>query len=107
MREPGVFRVPVDGGEEVRVLDHGRAGVFAGFDKGICLLHTDPNGNSFVEIFNFATQRLSRVAALPKGTRIGLTPNDRSLAVSPDGRWILYVQLDRSGNDIMLMENFR
>jgi hypothetical protein len=29
------------------------------------------------------------------------------LAVSPDGRWILYDQLDQSGSDIMLVENFQ
>jgi len=28
------------------------------------------------------------------------------LAISPDGRWILYSQLDQGGNDIMLVENF-
>ena len=29
------------------------------------------------------------------------------LALSPDGRWILYVQEDREEFDIMLLENFR
>jgi len=29
------------------------------------------------------------------------------LAVSPDGRSILYVQRDSSSSDIMLVENFR
>jgi hypothetical protein len=28
-------------------------------------------------------------------------------AVSPDGRWILCAQLDQSGSDIILLENFR
>ncbi len=29
------------------------------------------------------------------------------LALSPDGSWILYVQIDRVEMDIMLVENFR
>jgi hypothetical protein len=29
------------------------------------------------------------------------------LAVSPDGQWVLYPQIDQSGSDIMLVENFR
>jgi hypothetical protein len=29
------------------------------------------------------------------------------LAVSPDGRSVLYWQVDESDNDIMLVENFR
>jgi hypothetical protein len=28
------------------------------------------------------------------------------LAVSPDGRWLLYTQVDQSGSDIMPVENF-
>lgn len=28
------------------------------------------------------------------------------IVVSPDGRWLLYTQVDQSGSDIMLMENF-
>jgi hypothetical protein len=29
------------------------------------------------------------------------------LAVSPDGRWILYTQFDQAGSELMLVENFR
>ena len=29
------------------------------------------------------------------------------LAVSPDGRWLLFTQIDQSGRDLMLLENFR
>jgi len=30
-----------------------------------------------------------------------------AFSVSPDGRWILYAQLDQAGSDVMLIENFR
>ena len=30
-----------------------------------------------------------------------------ALTLSPDGRWLLFAQRDRSGSDIMLVENFR
>ena len=34
-------------------------------------------------------------------------PVDLGLAVSPDGRKLLFTQLDYSGQDLMLVENFR
>jgi hypothetical protein len=30
-----------------------------------------------------------------------------ALAVSPDGRWILYEQFEQAGSELMLVENFR
>jgi hypothetical protein len=31
--------------------------------------------------------------------------NDIGLSVSPDGKWVLYSQLDRSGSNVMLAES--
>lgn len=39
-------------------------------------------------------------------TLVSLTGAGR-LAVSPDGRWLLYPQVDQAGSDILLVENFR
>jgi hypothetical protein len=36
----------------------------------------------------------------------GLYWSGPSLAVTADGRWILYVQTDQTEGDIMLVENF-
>jgi hypothetical protein len=29
------------------------------------------------------------------------------LSISPDGRWVLYTQMDQAGSDLMLVENYR
>ena len=56
-----------------------------------------------INFFDFATRRVTPVAALEKEPVAG----DSGFAVSPDGRLILYAQRDLTGSDIMLMENFR
>jgi hypothetical protein len=34
-------------------------------------------------------------------------PPDAGLAISPDGRYLLFAQVDAIGSDLMLVENFR
>jgi hypothetical protein len=43
-----------------------------------------------------------RVTELLKGTQ-----RHHGFAVSPDGRWVLYAQVDKYESDIMLVEYFR
>jgi len=59
-------------------------------------------------LFRFSTGRRSTLQPL---LHLGLNPgrgfSTPALAVSPDERWILYVQMDRNSSDLMLVENFR
>jgi len=106
---PGMWRMPVGGGEEVPVLDspgRGRWGQAALAKNGI--YYVGPNGEVkppqyAIFFYEFATRRTTRVALLarPPG------PYVRGLALSPDERALLYVQWDGSGSDLMLLENFR
>jgi hypothetical protein len=52
----------------------------------------------------FDTQRVTRIGALDKEP---VTFDGGALAVSPDGQWVLYPQVDRRESHIMLVENFR
>jgi hypothetical protein len=100
--EPGIWMVPVDGGEEQKVLDHGEAWGWALTDTGILVQNPKSASGPVLELFGFASGRLRRIMPLPKEVAVGL-----GLAVSPDGKSILHVQDERRGSDIMLMENFR
>lgn len=102
-RNPGIWRVPVDGGEETRLLEHGKPGLWTVSKRGIYLLNPLPRGPA-VELFDPATQRLTRVATLPEDTRLDTL--DPAFTISPDGRRVLYGQLTFNGN-IILVENFR
>jgi len=98
----GIWRVPVDGGEETQVLDHGLQSYWTVTSQGIYMLTLKPPLAPVIELYSFATGRLARVAELAKGKDYSM-----GLSVSPDGKWILYSQLDRLDSDLMLVENFR
>jgi hypothetical protein len=100
---PALWRVPVDGGEEAPVHDllkPANWGQWAVVDEGVYFVSATEPSSPVIEFFDFATSQVRSIATLEKPTIAGL-------AVSPDGRWILYTQIDRRENDIMLVENFR
>ena len=53
-----------------------------------------------IEFLSFATGRVSRVLAIDRHAGHGF-------AVSPDGRTLMYGQVDTFTEDLMLIENFR
>ncbi|MCX6618925.1 MAG: protein kinase [Acidobacteria bacterium] len=97
----GIWRVPVEGGEETQVLGQGRQSYWAVSNEGLCFHSRTAAGAPVIRFYSFATGRLTDIAELPKASGY-LYP-----AVSPDGKWILYTQLDRVDSDLMLVENFR
>ena len=102
----GIWRVAVAGGEESQVLDHGYQGLWAVLDSGVALARLAPESVPAIEFFSFATRSLTTIRKPPKDL---LRTNwfGTSLAVSPDGLWILYAFDDRSESDLVMVENFR
>jgi Tol biopolymer transport system component len=100
---PGIWRVPVTGGEEKQILDDAIQGFWALLDNGIYFVNPKSTPHPTIEFFNFATGHRTRIATVEKDLQL-VYP---SLAVSPDGRSLLYVQVDSFESDIMLAENFR
>lgn len=73
---------------------------FAVTAKGI--YYTPPRsatGSSSVQFLDFGTGATTEVAKIEK-------PVDLGLAVSPDEREVLFAQVDVSGTNLMLIENF-
>jgi Tol biopolymer transport system component/DNA-binding winged helix-turn-helix (wHTH) protein len=60
------------------------------------------DGAATLQFYEFATARTRRVAPLPKSPTPG---GGLGLAVSRDGRWLLYTQAGEAQSDIMLMDN--
>jgi Tol biopolymer transport system component len=103
----GLWRIPVEGGEESMILDQLQAGyweAWAVVDRGIYFINPESKPNATIEFFSFATRRVTRIVSLEKPVSTLVFP---TLVISPDERWILYSQRDQSGSDIMLVENFQ
>jgi hypothetical protein len=103
---PGIWRMPVGGGEESLVVDFHQAGLWrywALTDKGIYFATAEVPSRPVIEFLNFATNKVSFIAKLDTP----LFRTDPGLAIAPDGQSFLIVQMDQSGSDIMLAENLR
>ncbi|MBI1766045.1 MAG: PD40 domain-containing protein [Acidobacteria bacterium] len=98
--EPGIWRVPVTGGAETRVLEHGRQGAWAMHAQGIYLVNAATKTPGTIEFFSFATARKTILAGFEKDDLYGFT-------VSAAARRLLWSQIDRNESDLVLLENFR
>lgn len=101
--EPGIWRIPVEGGEETLVTKQGRQSYWALGMEGIFYIDFDSKPRS-IKLFSFSDLELKLIALLPPGTRFESAP---SLAVSADGRRILYAGYKRLEGDILVAENFQ
>ena len=102
---PGIWKVPVAGGDEVLVTDHHKVGLWRCWrvvNEGI-FFATDPKpAPAMLEFYSFATGQIHQITKLAKGP----DRNMPGMAISPDGRHLLYVQLDLNGSDIMMVGDF-
>ena len=99
----GIWRIPVAGGEETPVLDVDKIGFLRAWkvaDDGIYFAASETPTKLMIKFYHFATEKLTPIVPVEKPFGLGLS-------LSPDGRWLLYTQVDRRGRDLMLMENFR
>jgi Tol biopolymer transport system component len=97
-----IWRAQVDGSQETKVLDSVHSeGQWAVVKEGIYFFRTpDKWGHSDLCFHEFATGQTRKILTIQR-------PVENHIAVSPDGRTILYPQSDESGSVLMLVENFR
>jgi len=106
LNAPGIWRIPVEGGEEARVLDQPKAGYWGYWtvvDQGIYFVNATSKQHPVIEFFSFAARRVSKIGVMEKEA----AQWNPGFAISPDGRWILYAQVDQSDSNIILVENFQ
>jgi Tol biopolymer transport system component/DNA-binding winged helix-turn-helix (wHTH) protein len=89
-----LWRMPVGGGPEEKVVDSIYRFNYAVTEKGIYFTHSDS-----IYFLDFAAGETRPVLKTPHP--------DTGLAISPDGRYLLFSKRDAIGSDLMLVENFR
>jgi Tol biopolymer transport system component/serine/threonine protein kinase len=98
LQDPGIWRMPIAGGDPVLIADRltypRNYVVSAG---GIYLIAPGETGISIDFIDTRTGQRTTR-------TKIDKAWGAGGLAMSPDGRWLLFSLQDRSGSDLMTVE---
>jgi Tol biopolymer transport system component len=101
---PGIWRIPTSGSEETEVvgaLESGYWSYWALVENGIYYLDTAAMPG--INFFDLTTQRTTRVFDFENHPAREAT----GIAVSPNGKTILYTQLDALSRDIVLVENYR
>jgi eukaryotic-like serine/threonine-protein kinase len=101
----GLWRMPVDGGEETPFLDqlepeYDRMWALTG--EGVYFIQHDRPPRAVISLLSVSTRRATSLTAVDDTTHYA-----PGLSVSPDGRWILYTQIDQRNADILLLEHIR
>ncbi|HVO80975.1 MAG TPA: hypothetical protein VMT28_09595, partial [Terriglobales bacterium] len=101
----GIWRVSVEGGEESQVLDGSTESLWALTGQGICFFDLTNPVEPALKFYSFTAGQTTLLRQFPKNTSIDT--QSTALSVSPDGRWVLYTQLDQAGSNLMLVENYQ
>jgi Tol biopolymer transport system component/DNA-binding winged helix-turn-helix (wHTH) protein len=89
-----LWKMPAGGGTEEKLVDSIYRLNYAVTETGVYVTR-----DGFIDYLNFATGEIRSVIKAPRP--------DLGLTISPDGRYLLFVQVDSVGDDLMLVENFR
>ncbi|MBL8295711.1 MAG: PD40 domain-containing protein [Bryobacterales bacterium] len=98
-----LWRIPVSGGEEVKILDSLIRLQFTVTASGIYFKAPTDDGSSYatsIRFLSFQTGKVTTIAPVEGAGQPGVS-------VSPDGRFLLYSFAQIIRSDLMLVENFQ
>jgi serine/threonine protein kinase len=105
-----LYRMDLASGKEVQVVERVAARGYAVVKNGVYYFapaiasngseYYEVNANNELRFFDFEKGDSHTIAVIQRPLQLGLT-------ASPDGRYLLYSQIDRQVEDLMLVENFR
>lgn len=106
-RDGELWRAPADGGAEEPLVRDFKSRNFWVLAGGVYLLdpgvsEISPMRRAKARFYNFRTKQIEDL-----GFETEKPISHYGMCLSPDGKWLFYTQADRSGSQIMLVENFR
>ena len=93
----GLWKMPVDGGPETQVAKSLFRNNFVVTEGGIYFTPASEPSVQFLDLASGATRTVAKLEKRP----------DLGLALSPDGRYMLFTLVDFEGSDLMLAEGLR
>jgi len=101
-----ILRMPTAGGAEEPLFDFHQKNysrIWTVTGEGIYFAEAKSNTQSAIKFFSFSTKNERIVAEIDR-----ILPGSVSgLAISPDGRWLLFPFYAKRGSDLMMIDNFR
>jgi Tol biopolymer transport system component len=99
---PGLWKMPVAGGREIKVLNSLEGANFVPTEHGLYFIEDQPLAeNRFrLKLLDPASGSMKTMAVLPG-------PVGDEMSISPDEKWMLFLRPDREASELMLIENFR
>ncbi len=97
----GVWRMPLEGGQETQVLPNVHHWDWALAPDGIYFVNSSASPYGRLEFFDFVTRTTTPIFALDRPS-----PHFASLTLSPDGKSLLFGQNEIDEADVMLVKNF-
>ena len=95
-----LLRMPLDGGEEAKVLDGIVERAWAVDSNGVWFERADKPDHGELCFFDFKTGKTITALTITR-------PMQSGMVLSPDGRRVFWNQLDSQNSEILLVENFR
>ena len=98
-----LWRIPVEGGPETKVLESLSSHLNVAIGNGGIYFVPSATSGSSIQFLDLNTNQIATVAGFEGRLNSGEVGG---LALSPDGKWLLYTKRDERGSELMLVEKF-